>query len=72
MIQITLNQQQWHDIFDLDTQKSYKYYAAPHVTAITPSFGHVKTTKDQVIEVAGSGFMCNDDDCNDLMCRFGN
>jgi hypothetical protein len=56
----------------LETGKSYQYYAAPHVHSITPAFGHVKTTKDQIIEVAGTGFACYDDDCNDLLCRFGN
>lgn len=55
-----------------ETGKSYLYYTAPHVTSITPAFGHVKTTKDQVIEVAGTGFACYDEDCADLMCRFGN
>ena len=72
MIQITLNQQQWHDVMNIDTGKSYAYYTAPHVTGITPAFGHVKTTKDQVIEVSGTGFACYDEDCADLMCRFGN
>lgn len=55
-----------------ETGKSYLYYTAPHVSSITPAFGHVKTTKDQVIEVAGTGFACYDEDCADLMCRFGN
>jgi len=72
LIQITLNQQQWHDVTNVDTGKSYTYYAAPHVTSITPAFGHVKTSKDQVIEVGGTGFACYDEDCADLMCRFGN
>jgi len=72
MIQITLNQQQWHDVVNIDTGKSYIYYQAPHVHSITPAFGHVKTSKDQVIEIAGTGFACYDDDCSDLMCRFGN
>lgn len=72
LMQITLNQQQWHDVLNAETGKSYLYYAAPHITSITPAFGHVKTTKDQVIEVAGSGFACYDEDCADLLCRFGN
>jgi hypothetical protein len=72
VMQITLNQQQWHDVIDLETGKSYIYYQAPHVTSITPAFGHVKTSKDQVIEVGGTGFACYDDDCSDLLCRFGN
>jgi hypothetical protein len=46
MIQITLNQQQWHDVFNLETGKSFEYYRAPHVTSISPSFGHVKTDKE--------------------------
>lgn len=72
LMQITLNRQQWHDVLNTDTGKSYLYYAAPHVTSITPAFGHVKTTKDQIIEVAGTGFACYDEDCATLMCRFGN
>lgn len=71
-MQITLNLQDWHDVSNPETGKSYLYYAAPHVTSITPAFGHVKTTKDQVIEVGGTGFACYDDDCSDLLCRFGN
>ena len=72
MMQITLNLQQWHDVYELDSGKSYEYYQAPHVTSITPAFGHVKTSKEQIIEVAGTGFSCSDDECSDLMCRFGN
>lgn len=45
-MQITLNQQDWHDVVNPETSKSYLYYAAPHVSSITPAFGHVKTTKD--------------------------
>jgi hypothetical protein len=71
-IQISLNNQDWHDVVNPDTNKSYLYYAAPHVTSISPAFGHVKTTKDQVIEITGTGFACYDDDCSDLLCRFGN
>lgn len=46
MMQITLNLQQWHDVYELDTGRSYEYYQAPHVTSITPAFGHVKTSKE--------------------------
>jgi hypothetical protein len=46
IMQITLNQQDWHDVANPETGKSYLYYAAPHVTSITPAFGHVKTTKE--------------------------
>lgn len=45
-MQITLNLQDWHDVANPETGKSYLYYQAPHVTSITPAFGHVKTTKD--------------------------
>lgn len=72
MIQITLNQQQWHNVYNLESGKSYIFYAAPHVTGISPAFGHVKTTKDQIIEISGTGFACYDDECSDLLCRFGN
>jgi hypothetical protein len=72
LMQITLNQQDWHDVLNPETGKSYHYYAAPHVTSISPGFGHVKTTKDQVIEVGGTGFACSDEDCSETLCRFGN
>jgi hypothetical protein len=71
-MQISLNDQDWHDVVNPETGKSYEYYATPHVTSITPAYGHVKAIKDQTIEVAGSGFRCFDDDCSDLLCRFGN
>lgn len=72
IMQITLNRQDWHDVINPETGKSYIYFQAPHVHSITPAFGHVKTTKDQVVEIAGTGFACYDEDCKDLMCRFGN
>lgn len=72
MMQITINGQQWHDVYEIESLKSYQYYQAPHVTSLTPAFGHVKTTKDQVLEIAGTGFSCSDEECSDLMCRFGN
>lgn len=48
------------------------YYAAPHVTSVSPSFGHVKAAKPVTVAVAGSGFACLSAGCSDLLCRFGN
>jgi hypothetical protein len=72
LMQISLNGQDWHDVLNPEAGKSYQYYATPHVASITPAYGHVKAIKDQTIDVAGSGFACYDDDCSDLLCRFGN
>jgi hypothetical protein len=58
---------------NIDTAKGYNYYPAPHITGVSPSFGHVKTSKDQIIDITGTGFFCGDsEDCSDLLCRFGN
>lgn len=45
MIQISLNQQDWTDVLNLESGKSYFYQQAAHVTSLTPSFGHVKPSK---------------------------
>jgi hypothetical protein len=44
VIEISLNNQNWHEVSN--GEWSYKYYDAPHVASVTPSFGHVKTSKD--------------------------
>jgi hypothetical protein len=72
LLQISLNNQDWHDVKDPAADSSYGYYTAPHVTSLEPSFGHVKATMDAPIQVSGSGFECFDDECSDLQCRFGN
>jgi hypothetical protein len=66
-----LNGQDWVDVKDPAADSSFAYYASPHITAITPSYGHVKAAKGVTIELSGSGFECSDD-CADLLCRFGN
>jgi hypothetical protein len=60
------------DIKDPSQETSFTFYQSPHVTSLNPSFGHVKATKDAIVEVTGSGFECFDDDCSELICRFGN
>lgn len=73
LLQISLNRQDWHDVKDPATPAtSFTYYAAPHITLVTPSFGHVKSTKEQYVELKGTGFECFDADCQELKCRFGN
>lgn len=72
LMQVSLNGQDWHDVLNPETGKSYQYYATPHVTSVSPAFGHVKAIKDQIVDVAGSGFTCYDEGCSDLLCRFGN
>lgn len=37
-----------------------------------PSYGHVKASREQVVELRGTGFECFDSECTDLKCRFGN
>jgi len=71
LMQVSLNRQDWHDVLNPETGKAYSFYASPHITGISPSFGGVKATKDQVIELTGTGFSCSDEECADLMCRFG-
>lgn len=71
LLQISLNKQDWVDVKDPADDKSFGFYASPHITSIKPSYGHVKATKDVNVEVTGSGFECFDD-CSDLLCRFGN
>jgi hypothetical protein len=49
LLQISLNDQDWHDVKDPAADSSYTYYPAPHVTGLDPSFGHVKATLDAPI-----------------------
>jgi len=56
----------------MSQQSSFAVYQSPHISSINPSFGHVKATKDVIVEVQGSGFECFDAECSDLYCRFGN
>lgn len=73
LLQISLNKRDWHDVKDpASAATSFTYYAAPHITSVSPSFGHVKSTKEQFVELKGSGFECFDADCQELKCRFGN
>jgi len=77
LMQISLNHQDWHDVVNPETGTAYQYYATPHVTSVSPAFGHVKALSDPTIDIGGSGFRClsddkKEDDCSDLLCRFGN
>ena len=72
LLQVSLNGADWVDVKDPAADSSFTFYQAPHVTSITPSYGHVKAAKDVTVDVAGSGFECFDEDCSDLLCRFGN
>ena len=72
LLQISLNKQDWVDVKDPAATSSFTFYASPHVTSITPSYGSVKAQTDVIIDVAGSGFECVGADCSDLYCRFGN
>lgn len=71
LLQVSLNDQDWVDVKDPAADFSFAYYASPHITTITPSYGHVKAKGIVTIELSGSGFECYDD-CADLFCRFGN
>ena len=76
LLQISLNKQDWVDVKDPADDKSFGFYASPHITSIYPSYGqlpqgNVKAAKGVSVEVTGSGFECFDD-CSDLLCRFGN
>jgi hypothetical protein len=71
-MQVSLNKQDWVDIKEPALETSFSFYPSPHVTSLNPSFGHVKAAKDAIVEVTGSGFECFDDDCSELVCRFGN
>lgn len=70
-MQVSLNNQDWHDARDPNGD-GFTYYQSPHVTSISPSFGHVKAKEDVNIDVSGSGFQCIDTACEELKCRFGN
>jgi hypothetical protein len=59
VMQVSMNGYDWHDVMNPETGKSYHYYPTPHVTSVTPAFGHVKAIKDQTIDVAGTGFRCS-------------
>ena len=72
LLQISLNKQDWVDVRDPASTSSFTFYASPHVTSLTPSYGGVKASNPPVIDVAGSGFECFGEDCSDLQCRFGN
>jgi len=66
LLQISLNNQDWVDVKDPAADSSFGYYASPHVTAISPSYGHVKAAKGVTVELSGTGFECFDDTCSDL------
>jgi len=72
LVQVSLNNQDWTDVMDTQTDSSFTIYNSPHVSQISPSYGHVKATKDVTISLIGSGFECFDSQCSDLYCRFGN
>lgn len=70
MMEISLNRQDWHNVVNPESGKAFTFYLSPRITSITPSFGAVKA-KDQVVDIGGTGFNCDDEDCSNLLCRFG-
>jgi hypothetical protein len=49
LLQISLNKQDWHDARNPNDDGGYTYYVSPHVTKLTPSFGHVKATQAAIV-----------------------
>lgn len=66
-MQVSLNNQQWHDA--TDPNGGFTFYQSPHVTRVDPPYGHVKAPEQQIVTLTGTGFQ---DVGPDLKCRFGN
>lgn len=70
-MQISLNNQDWHDVPLPRKDYSFVYYESPHITKLYPSFGPVKHKNDAYMEIEGTNFKCPDSNCSDLYVRFG-
>lgn len=62
----------WTDVKSPNTEiaHSFMYYAAPHVTKLTPSFGPVKPENDTYLTIQGSDFICPNSNCQNTKVRF--
>jgi hypothetical protein len=70
LLQISPNKADWVDVRAPNSDYSFTYYEAPHITSISPTFGPVK---DENIEMTidGRNFECPDPACKHLRVRFG-
>jgi hypothetical protein len=70
-MQISLNNEDWHNILTGKMTYSFLYYESPHVSKVTPTFGPVKHKGEMLMDIEGTNFKCPDQACSDLFVRFG-
>jgi hypothetical protein len=71
ILYLSLNNQNWQAVIPTEKSYSYLYYNAPIVTSIEPHYGPVKSPNDETAIVYGQNFKCPQDDCSQVIVRFG-
>ena len=71
LMQISLNDEDWHNVPAGKKSYSFIYYESPHIIKITPTFGPVKHKNEIIMDIEGTGLKCPDPSCKDLFVRFG-
>lgn len=71
LMQISLNNEDWHNVPMPKKQHSFTYYESPHVIRVSPTYGPVKHKDEIIMDIEGTNFKCPDTQCSDLFVRFG-
>lgn len=71
LFQISLNNEDWINVKAPGATHSFVYYESPHITAIQPSFGPLKSKANKKMTISGTNFVCQDPPCKDVKVRFG-
>lgn len=72
LIQISLNNEDWIDVKAPGAKHSFVYYQSPQITAISPTFGPLKSKKAKTMTISGENFICQEPPCKNVKVRFGN
>ena len=65
-MQLSLNNEDWHNVLITKKPNSFEYYDSPHVTKLSPTYGPVKHKEDITMDIEGTYFKCPDPACPDL------
>lgn len=63
LMQISLNNEDWHNVPLPKKSFSFTYYESPHVFKLNPAYGPVKHKGELFADIEGSNFVCPEPSC---------
>ena len=71
IIEVSFNEIDYYPVILKGQNYSFSYYLAPKIESIDPPYGYVRSNKQVILTVKGKNFKCPNDQCENVICRFG-